>query len=181
MRYGLQDLEYTLISDLDSFASWKMTSDEMKTNGIFFTQTRDSDFRTEFSYKNIVEAAKEKGLWGEHAIWDFRASCWAHGWREHLCFNVNNEEVFDFVAEVQGAIQDYCFFGSESGYYSALRDEAHRLWSDVFSDREKVEYISEYAGIDLDMDAEDFEQQLEDFEWFQYEELAQHLEEIAES
>jgi len=181
MRYGLQDLSYVLISDLDSFASWKMTQEEMRTNGIFFTQTRDSDFRTEFSYKNIVQKAKELGIWSEDAIWDFRASCWAHGWREHLCFNVNNEDIIDFVAEVQGEIQDCCFYGSESDYFTALRDEAHRLWSDVFSDREKVEYIKEYADIELDMDAEDFDKQLEDFEWYQYEALAQRIEEIAES
>lgn len=114
-----------------------------------FTQHRDSGTVDRSNYRTILAALTEAAGTCSHPdldpselVDDMRASCWLHGWREHIMCRVlitaecglsleNLTPVFRTAVEIAGALQDYAVF-SEDDLGRLESEESHDAFDSVW-------------------------------------------------
>lgn len=126
---------------------WKMPRDyfgaewpEYYSAGV--GRSRDSDCLEESNFQSMLAE-----LGGESdTVKVIRESHWAVGWVEWIAIHESDEKSLRAADAMQERLEDYPILDEED--HSAREwEECERVWSDVYSERERVRYLREHCRI----------------------------------
>ncbi len=102
-------------------------------------RSRDSDCLEESNFQSMLAE-----LGGESdTVMVIRESHWAVGWVEWLAIHESDEKSLRAADAMQGRLEDYPIL-DEDDLSSREWEECERVWSDCYSDRERVRYLREH-------------------------------------
>ena len=122
---------------------WKMPRDyfgaewpEYYSSGV--GRSRDSDCLEESNFTSMLAE-----LGGESdTVQVVRESHWAVGWVEWIAIHESDEKSLRAADAMQERLEDYPIL-DEDDFSSREWEECERVWSDVYSERERVRYLRE--------------------------------------
>lgn len=101
-------------------------------------QHRDSDALDRSNFRAALEA-----LGGESdTVHVVREGHWAVGWIEWIAIHESNTEALKIQYDIERSLADYPVL-DESDWCEEEAEEANEVWSNCYTDRERVEYIRE--------------------------------------
>jgi hypothetical protein len=104
-------------------------------------RSRDSDTLEESNFQEMIKA-----LGGEtDTVLIVRESHWAVGWVEWIAIHQDDEKALQIADGIQERLKDYPVINEDA--WSALEDErAQEVWTNCYSDSERVRYIREHRS-----------------------------------
>jgi len=105
------------------------------------SQNRDSDALDRSNFRAALEA-----LGGESGtVQVVREGHWAVGWVEWIAIHESDERALSIQYEIEGSLQDYPVL-DESDWCEEESEEANEVWSNCYTDRERIDYIREHSN-----------------------------------
>ena len=105
------------------------------------SQNRDSDALDRSNFRAALEA-----LGGEsETVQVVREGHWAVGWIEWIAIHESDERALSIQYEIEGSLQDYPVL-DESDWCEEESEEANEVWSNCYTDRERIDYIREHSN-----------------------------------
>lgn len=103
---------------------------------VFLGQHRDSDTLTRSNFRSALKA-----LGGEtDTVLVVHEGHWAVGWVEWIAIHQDNHEALRRADKIVAALEDYPVVNED--HWSELEyEEANEVWTQCYSDKERLEYI----------------------------------------
>ena len=99
-------------------------------------QSRASDCLERSNFKCMLQA-----LGGEsETVLVVRESHWAVGWIEWIAIHQSNEKALQIADDIQAGLFDYPVI-NEDAWSEMEHEEANEVWTNCYSDKERVAYI----------------------------------------
>jgi len=123
---------------------WKMPRDyfgaewpEWYSSGV--GRSRDSDCLEESNFHSMLAA-----LGGEsETVQVVRENHWAVGWVEWIAIHESDENALREADRQRERLEDYPVLDEDEWYHREF-EECERVWSDCYTDRERVRYLRDH-------------------------------------
>ena len=105
---------------------------------ILYTRNRESETITESNWEILEETFKEDE---EKGITIIRIGHWACGWVEYFCISEKaTKEIRNQAGEIACSLDSYPILDEER-YSKKEQEEADRIWSTCYDEKERISYI----------------------------------------